>query len=396
MISKRSLLRLFLSVIVIGLGLLVLLLVYLLIQRNKTVILPKPTGQFAVARIGYDWIDDSRNEAYSETKGTKRKLSIWIWYPTDLNKNAKKTDYFPDKWETIQEKDSGFPYLQQNFRTINTNSFQDVPLSTRQTTYPLIVFEPGMGNIVFSYTTLAENLASQGYIVVGINPTYSSRFVVFSDESVAYRTPEGTIPENNLTDEQMNEVGSKLIKTWTEDMRFAVNKFVEMNSVQGSMWTGHMDTENIGTLGHSFGGAAAAESCLLDNRIKAGIDIDGYLYGVEKNPEKPFMFIMSQHQQNESYFQEFSKIQGVYNGLKKDGYLVEISKAAHASFLDNAIFFSPILKAVGVFGTIDGERGLRITNAYITAFFDKYLKNINSNFLKQKPSEYPEVKIQYK
>lgn len=359
-------------------------------------VLPKPTGPFEVGRIGYDWTDDSRNEAYSETKGTTRKLSIWIWYPADLNKNAKKSDYFPDKWETIQEKDSGLPYLQQNFRKINTNSFQNVRLSTRETAYPLIVFEPGMGNIVFNYTTLAENLASKGYIVVGINPTYSSRFVVFSDGSVAYRTPKGTIPENNLTDEQMNEVGSKLIKTWTEDMRFVVNKFIEMNTAQGSMWTGHIDTENIGAFGHSFGGAAATEVCLLDKRFKAGIDIDGYLYGVEKNPGKPFMFILSQHQQNESYFQEVNKIQSVYNGLKQDGYLLEISKAAHASFEDNAVFFSPILKAIGVFGTMNGKRGLQITNFYVTTFFDKYLKNINSDFLKQKPSEYPEVKIQLK
>jgi len=51
---------------------------------------------------------------------------------------------------------------------------------------------------------------------------------------------------------------------------------------------------------------------------------------------------------------------------------------------------------MGVFGTINGERGLRITNAYITTFFDKYIKNMNSNFLTQKPSDYPEVKIQFK
>ncbi|MCH5584429.1 hypothetical protein MK805_05540 [Shimazuella sp. AN120528] len=382
MISKRSLLRLFLSLIAIGLVVLILLSAYFLIQRNKTLVLPKPTGKFPVARIGYDWIDKSRYEYYSKIKGKKRKLSIWIWYPAELNKNAKKAEYFPsNKWGIIQEKISGLPYLQQNFKTIHTNSFQNVPLSTRQKTYPLIVFEPGMGNIVFNYTTLAENLASHGYIVVGINPTYSSDPVVFSDGSVAYKTPKGTMSEDDLTDEQMNEIGSQLIKTWAGDMRFAINKFAELNTIQGSMWTGRIDMKNIGAFGHSFGGATADEVCSLDNRIKAGIDIDGYLYGVKKIPEKPFMFIMSYHPKNESYFQGYEKIQGVYNSLKKDGYLIEISKAAHPSFLDNALFFSPILKALGIFGTINGERGLQITNAYITTFFDKYLKNRNSKLL---------------
>lgn len=74
-------------------------------------------------------------------------------------------------------------YLQQNFKKIQTNSYQNVPLSTKQSNYPLIVFEPEMGKIVFNYTVLAENLASEGYIVVAINPTYSSDFVVFNDRS---------------------------------------------------------------------------------------------------------------------------------------------------------------------------------------------------------------------
>lgn len=400
MVSKRNIIQLFLTLITIGLILVVIVLSYLLIQRNKTIILPKPAGPFTVGRVGYDWVDNSRNETFSESStAEKRKLSVWIWYPSDLKQNAKKSEYLPGKWETVQEKDSGIQsYLQQNFRTIHANSFQNVPLSTKRNTYPLIVFEPGLGDIVFNYQTLAENLASQGYIVVGINPTYSSRYVVFSDGSVAYRTPEGTIPESSLTDEQLNNIGTRLINTWTEDMRFAINKAGEMNTKQGSMWAEHIDMEHIGAFGHSFGGAASAEACLYDNRVKAGIDIDGSLHGdvLKKSPNKPFMFIMSQFKQSGIGLMESNKIKGFYNGIEKDGYLLEISNAAHYSFLDNTVFFSPVLKAMGVFGTINGERSLQITNSYITAFFDKYLKNMDSNLLKQKSSDYPEVTIQFK
>jgi dienelactone hydrolase len=382
MISKRNILKFLLSIILISLILLALASAYFLTQRNKTVTLPKPSGPFTVGRIGYDWTDDSRSDAFSETKVHKRKLSIWIWYPSALTHNAKNAKYFPDKWEAIQNKDSGMPYLQQNFKTIQNHSFQGVPLSTTQSTYPLIVFEPGMGNIVFNYTTLAENLASQGYIVVGINPTYSSRYVVFSDGSVAYRTTKGSIPENNITDKQMNDIGSRLMKTWTGDMKFGINKIGEMNTEQGNIWSRHIDMKHIGAFGHSFGGAASANACLVDSRIKASIDIDGYLYGVKGSPKKPFMFIMSEHsKKNDPFFQEFNKIQGIYHRFKKDGYLIEIPKTAHFSFTDNAVFFSPILKVMRVYGTIDGERGLQITNSYMTAFFDKYLKNKNSPLL---------------
>lgn len=79
MVSKRSILKLFLTLITIGLILVVIVLSYLLIQRNKIVILPKPAGPFTVGRVRYDWVDNSRNETFSEsTIAEKRKLSVWI------------------------------------------------------------------------------------------------------------------------------------------------------------------------------------------------------------------------------------------------------------------------------------------------------------------------------
>lgn len=96
MFSKKGILKLFLSLIVIGFLLLIFISAYFLIQRNKTVVLPKPTGSFIVERVGYDWIDHTRNENYSLSKGSKRKLPISIWYPSDSNQHAKRTKYFPD------------------------------------------------------------------------------------------------------------------------------------------------------------------------------------------------------------------------------------------------------------------------------------------------------------
>lgn len=173
-----------------------------------------------------------------------------------------------------------------------------------------------MGDIVFNYQALAENLASRGYIVVGINPTYSSRFVVFSDGKVAYRTPEGNMPEGNPTDAQLNKKGSKLIKTWSEDMTFAIDKLEEMNGDAGSK---HLQM--------------SAQKCLY----------------------APYLYVPP-----------------------------------------TTIFFNPILKIMGIYGTINGERGLQITNSYMAAFFDKYLKNRHSNLLNQKPANYTDVKFQAK
>lgn len=395
MISKKLILKSFLYAITAVVILLASVSIYFLNKRNKIVALPKPTGSFAVGRTSYDWIDPSRNETFTEANGSKRKLAVWVWYPADLKENAKKAEYLPGKWKIEQDKSTGMMiYLQQNLTKIQTNSYEDAPLSTKQGKYPLVVFEPGMGKIVFNYTALAENLASHGYVVLAINPTYSSDFVVFSDGSTAYKTSRGSVPEGDATDKELNDAGLKLVKTWSKDMSFAISKFSEMSLEKGNMWTEHVDMEHVGAFGHSFGGAASTEASFSDERIKASIDIDGYLYGVQKSPQKPLMFIMSQHGQNEIDLLENNKIHDFYNSINKDRYIIEIPKAAHFSFTDNTLFFSPILKAMGIYGTINRERGLQITNSYIATFFDKYLKNVNSNLLDQKQSYYPEVKVQ--
>lgn len=385
MIPKKLILKPFLYVITAVVILLASVSIYFLNERNKIVALPKPTGSYAVGRTSYDWIDPSRNETFTEANGSKRKLDVWVWYPADLKENTKKAEYLPGRWKTEQEKSAGMMiYLQQNLTKIQTNSYEEALLSTKQAKYPLVVFEPGMGKIVFNYTALAENLASHGYIVLAINPTFSSDFVVFSDGSTAYKTSKGSMPEGDATDKELNDAGLKLVKTWSKDMSFAISKFSEMSLVKGNMWTEHVDMEHVGAFGHSFGGAASAEASATDERIKASIDIDGYLYGVQKSPQKPLMFILSQHGQNEIDLLENNKIHDFYNSINKDRYIIEIPKAAHFSFTDNTLFFSPILKAMGIYGTINGERGLQITNSYIATFFDKYLKNVDSNLLDQK------------
>jgi len=75
-------------------------------------------------------------------------------------------------------------------------------------------------------------------------------------------------------------------------------------------------------------------------------------------------------------------------------YKVSVRGARQFNFSDSAVLFSPIMKAGGTLGSIDGARGLRITSDYVRAFFDKYLNNADSPLLDGSPSEYPEVSFE--
>ena len=57
-----------------------------------------------------------------------------------------------------------------------------------------------------------------------------------------------------------------------------------------------LDIDNIGMLGHSFGGAAAFEAVYSNPRIKAGVNMDGTLFITKDRDDmkKPFMFMESE------------------------------------------------------------------------------------------------------
>ena len=56
-------------------------------------VLPRPTGPFAVGRIGFDWTDRSRREVLSKDADAKRELMIYVWYPT--RKGARPVNLLP-------------------------------------------------------------------------------------------------------------------------------------------------------------------------------------------------------------------------------------------------------------------------------------------------------------
>src|SRR5712692_1383230 len=118
------------------------------IRRHQALILPAPTGPYAVGRMEYDWTDQSRHDLFAPHAGTKRELVVWAWYPAVHVPGAPSA-----------------PYLPQSSDSIQTHSVDRAPLATDAARYPVLIFELGLGNIPSYYTTLLEDLASHGYVI---------------------------------------------------------------------------------------------------------------------------------------------------------------------------------------------------------------------------------------
>jgi predicted dienelactone hydrolase len=372
------------------------LLLYIVIRRNQTRTLPKPTGPYAVGRVLYEWTDESRRETFTESLEDYRELTIWIWYPAETPSGTGPAPYLPRAWRRARERERGIgSILFQSPTSIHAHAYDNAALATGEDQYPVLIFEPGLGPTVSDYTTLLEDLASHGYIIIGVNPTYSSSAVVFSDGRVVKQSKQGSIPDNASVSEA-RQIGDELVRIWAQDLIFAMNQAQVLN-MDHSLFAGRMDLTHIGLFGHSFGGAAAIEACHLDSRCQASIDIDGYLYGdvIQTSLQQPVLFLWSSTSdtQEPHYRQAVQDVSAIYNRLPS-GYQITLHDARHFNFTDYAVEFSPVLRLVDMLGSIDGTRGLQTTRSYVLAFFDTYLRNQESPLLQAPSDDFPEVKFQ--
>jgi pimeloyl-ACP methyl ester carboxylesterase len=152
---------------------------------------------------------------------------------------------------------------------------------------------------VWNYSTLAEDLASHGYVVVGFDAPYRTKVVVFPDGREIRRTPENN-PELCLekTGQEQASCLNRLLAAWTADIVFTLDRLERLNASDPSgKFTGRLDMTRVGVFGHSFGGAAALQFCQEDPRCTAGIDLDGAPEGsvIRAGLDRPFMILLSDH-----------------------------------------------------------------------------------------------------
>ncbi len=380
---------------VLGLG---LLIGYLSVQRNTPLSLPAPSGPYAVGRTVYDWVDTSRLDVLSDRPNQKRELLVWAWYPAQVNTSQAPAPYLPAAWIGARDRNQGIGILlEHNFASIQTHSFADAPLSSALSSYPVLIMEPGMGPIPTDYTVMAENLASQGYVVVGINPTYTPFLVVFPDGRIAPRSSKGAIPDTAdpvTADRDANAIG----RVWADDVIFVMDQLASLNGDKASSFFERLDLEHIGVLGHSFGGATAIAVCQRDARCKAGADLDGTPWGDEKSGvvPQPFMFIAEDYTRGCDSNCEAMK--QAYAHVKAGAaYWLSVRGTGHFNFSDLPLRQSPIVRPLfavaGLIGSIDPVRAQQVANAYLVAFFDRYLKNGDSPLLLGPMPDFPEVQL---
>jgi predicted dienelactone hydrolase len=255
----------------------------------------------------------------------------------------------------------------------------------------------GGGALTTDFTTLAEDLASHGYVVVGFDAPYRTCVVVLPDNRVVTRRAADN-PEN-LPADQAERLINRLLPMWTSDTKFVVSRLEQLNADSSGKFAGRLDLQRLGMFGHSFGGATALQFCHDDSRCKAGIDMDGAPYGsvVQEGLKQPFMLMLSDHSRDlpdPAGKKIHADIQSIYDRLLNGRLLITIRGANHFSFSDQMLVQSHyvigLLRLLGI-APLEGRRGLAITTDYVHTFFDVYLNGAPAATLSEPAKVYPEV-----
>lgn len=376
----------------------VLFLTALWLEHNTTLELPAPTGPYAVGRLVTTWVDTERTDPFAPTQGQRRELLVWIWYPGVRTERSTPAEYLPRFWqEAPDEQGSWFlsTFLWRNPTKVRVHSFENAEISADQAKFPVVVFRSGIGAASVDYTTVAEDLASHGYIVVSADAPYSTWSIVMPDGRVIHKTDRGNPGDAPISETERRRLLDQLIDVWVADTRFMLDQLARLNAdAQSGKFFGRINLDATGIAGHSFGGATAAQVCHADERCRAGIDLDGALRGsvALEGVGRPFLFLLSDHggASTPADREIFDLIRSAAHRDPEGSLIVTLVGANHFSFSDAPLLQSRILRSIlvslgGPGGGLDPRTGLASTARYVREFFDVHLRGAPRKRLYSEP-----------
>jgi predicted dienelactone hydrolase len=297
--------------------------------------LPTPSGSHRVASQIFRWADPSRAETLTPDPADHRQVIAQAWYPTDTA-DGRPVPYF-EAQDQLPSSVGGLPsFMYAAFGEIKTHATFEAPISRAQRAWPVLVFSPGLGVPREQYTSLSTELASRGFVVIAMSAPYESAPTVLAGGRVVGQTvhPDvmGPPPHPEL---------QRLIDLRAADASFVLDRLTALGTDdRRSPLAGHLDLGHVGIAGHSLGGATAVQVLAADPRFKAGVNLDGKLFGTQPDARlrQPVLWMQSDAARTQEYTQGRDRLLA---GLRGGGDVVTVGGSVHMSFSDAPSYWTP-------------------------------------------------------
>ncbi|GKZ30700.1 hypothetical protein AbraIFM66950_009994 [Aspergillus brasiliensis] len=368
---------------------------FLLVSLGQAAIVPLPpsTGPCDVTLHASELVDQSRIDPF-DPKGDKRSIMVTTFTPANCG-SVLSTSYIPNataKYEDGSFQSFGLPSGTFESLRIQTQT-QQQPLSSVNGSYPVVLFSPALGTSRLMYTSLLQDIASNGFAVISVDHPYDADIVEFPDGHTVLG-----ILGNISTDAQW--VFAMDVRV--QDMIFLLNQTHNETVVRdifpSSLHNAHLlSFDRVAITGHSLGGATAAQAMLVDNRFVGGINLDGSLWGsvVTEGLSSPFLlFSHANHTAatDPSWGTFWSNLRGWRLEL-------QLAQSKHYTFSDfpvlvDSLSISDDVKQIvqaGYTGTIGALRAKNVVVSYIVATLQYFVSGRTSDLLSGPSAGYPDV-----
>ena len=375
----------------------------------QTETLPMPTGEYLVGVTYLSFVDHDRKELFDNNQEKDREITVKTWYPSDI-----KSDFEPYILKSESEFATEYLQFPEIYKYLITNSSRDIPLSSKERKYTVLIFSHGLGEHYSQNSVLMEELASHGYIVFSISHHYECKFSSYPDGRFIYidmnsqrlqkimsemANPKALELLQKLSsannDEERIQIFTdmgKLLpitlsespKYWAEDISFFIDQLVGLNN-ENKFFKNKLNLNRLGVFGMSMGSLASIEVSISDIRIKACVSLDGGLNDLILRSEikTPIMFL------NSNKYLGYGNI--FTNRSKMDCYSFTVKNSDHYNFSDYSIY--PVPSVIPLLGSIDGEKVIKIMNIMVLNFFDKYLRRKQNIDLISQAKSFSEIEI---
>ncbi|MEU9097688.1 alpha/beta hydrolase [Streptomyces sp. NPDC048361] len=339
--------------------------------------LPRPTGPFALGSDTLHLVDHARRDPWVPSQD--RELMVTLTYPAVRSGTGRPVAYTTQAEAPVLLRRLGVdPARVGDIEATTTHARAGVrPARGR---HPLIVLSPGFGAPRYSLTTLAEELASRGYVVASVDHAY---------ESVGTSFPGGRLLTCVACTAMENGTpGSRVTETRAADVSFLLDRLTGPHAAWRHARA--IDTSRIGMAGHSIGGAAAVSAMVRDNRIRAGVNMDGAFWDVlppEGLGGRPFMMLGTDDATHRPGGKDrtWDAMWPALDGWKR---WLTVAGAEHMTFSDE-----PVLAAHFSLErtSLPARRAVPVVRTYVGAFFDQELRGRTRAVLAGPTAANPEV-----
>ncbi|WP_372349143.1 hydrolase [Streptomyces sp. KL116D] len=370
--------------------------------------LPAPTGPHPVGTRSLRLVDRSRRDPW--TGAPVRELMVDVRYPArSVAGHARAAQMTAGEAAGFDRLNNfgGLPADRVDWAATRTFAHTGAP-ADRHAARSVVLYSPGVLDPRTLGTTLTDELASRGHVVVAIDHPYDVSAVEFPDgRVVTSRLPQEFEAAQQAGPDAVTALLKKTAAVRVADVRFVLDVLDDV--LRDALGDAAPCGAPVGVFGQSAGGFAALQALHDDPRIAAAADLDGVLAYVQddhdegglstvaaQGVDRPFL-LMGSDGDDRTTVPSWRELWRHSTGWRRD---LTVRGSGHATYTDAATLLPQVADRLGLpremltdwVGTVPAARAVAAQRAYVTAFFDRWLRDRDDDGLLDGPSpRFPEV-----